>query len=102
MEVKGFGTVRSDTSKFSGDLQRLLLKEVLEERDKERIRRIIELELEEYDRKPLSQIGVPCVLTKPMSEYENNAIQVKAFTFSNKYLGTDYKRVTNRRDCMCR
>lgn len=29
MEVKGFGTVRSDTSQFTADLQRNLLKEIL-------------------------------------------------------------------------
>lgn len=91
LEVKGFGTVRSDTSKFTGDLQRNLLKETLEKREKERIKRLAELEINSFDRRPLTEIGVPCVLTKPPEKYENNAVQVKAFHNSNKYLGTNFK-----------
>lgn len=91
MEVKGFGTVRSDTSKFAGSLQKTLLKEILEGKERERIKLLTELELAEFDRKSLTEIGVPCVLTKNPSSYKKNPIQKKAFHFSNKYLGTDFK-----------
>jgi len=91
LEVKGFGTVRSDTSKFTGELQRRLLKEILLEKEKGRIKYLTELELEEFTRRPLTEIGVPCVLTKPPSKYKGNSIQKKAFHFTNKYLGGDFR-----------
>ncbi len=91
LEVKGFGTVRSDTSKFSGDLQRRLLKAILEEKERTRIKYLTELELEEYTKRPLTEIGVPCVLTKAPEKYKNNAIQKKAFHFTNKYLGGHFQ-----------
>lgn len=90
LEVKGFGMVRSDTSQFAGKLQKTILREILRGRDREGVKRIIEEELKSFDKQQLTDVGVPCVLTKRPEEYKANSIQVKAFKFSNKYLGTDF------------
>jgi len=91
LEIKGFGSVRSDTSLFTRKLQKTLIREILYGRKKEDIKFITENMLDEYDKVPLLEIGVPCVLTKDPEKYKSNAIQVKAFKFSNTYLGTNFQ-----------
>lgn len=90
LDIKGFGAVRSDSSLFTRNLQRTLIKEILKGRKKREIKFITEQELKGYDRRPLTEIGVPCVLTKAIDKYKTRSVQVKAFTFSNKYLKTHF------------
>lgn len=91
LEIKGFGAIRSDASKFTKDLQKVLIKEVLRGREKEVIKYIVENLLDTYDKLPLTEIGVPCIFTKPLEDYKVNAIQKKAISNSNTYLKTKYK-----------
>jgi len=60
-------------------------------RKKSQIKRITEELLKGYAWKPLTLVGVPCVLTKKPEEYKANAVQKKAFHFANTYLKSNFK-----------
>jgi len=75
---KGLELLRSDTSKYTEGFQDILLEKVMNRESKEDVVIWVKSEIERMKTLSIEEIGLPCKLQRPINEYKNLPIFVRA------------------------
>jgi len=92
IDIVGFETRRSDTSKFTKEFLKVLYKMLLNETPKLEVYKFIRTKMDEYRRAPLDDIASPRSFTKKFGDYlgsSANSVFIKSAEWSNINLGYD-------------
>lgn len=90
IETKGFENIRTDQSIFTRSLLTNLFELILYDKDKKEIQKFVFDKLEEFPKRPLSEIGISRGISKPFSEYKANTPHVRGSIYSNAHLQTNF------------
>jgi len=88
-DITGFESKRSSTPLWTRRIQKELLQVVLTS-DKKTVEKFVKDSFNEFvsGKVPPEEIGIPITINK--EEYANNAIQMRAITYSNKFMGKEF------------
>jgi len=92
IEYAGFETVRSDSPRISREIQRTVLKMILQGKTKDDV---IEYLKDKYDKiinrlVPDEEVGFPTRIKESLLKYKSKGPVIKGALYSNKYLGTRF------------
>ncbi len=92
IEYAGFETVRSDSPRISREIQRTVLKMILQGKTKDDV---IEYLKDKYDKivnrvVPDEEVGFPTRIKENLLKYRSKGPIIKGALYSNKYLGTRF------------
>ena len=90
IETKGFENIRTDQSIFTRSLLTDLFELILYDNDKEVIQKFVREKLEEFPKRPLSEIGISRGISKPFNEYKANTPHVRGAVYSNGNFNTNF------------
>jgi len=90
IETKGFENIRTDQSIFTRDLLTELFDLILYDNDKKTIQNFVHEKLNEFPKRPLSEIGISRGISKPFNEYKANTPHVRGSIYSNTNLNTNF------------
>ena len=93
IDVVGFESRRSDTSKFTKTFQKDIFKRVLLENSKHDVFDFVNQKIKEFREVPLDDIAMPKSFTKKFGEYlggSANSVFINAAKWSNNNLGYDF------------
>ena len=91
--IKGFEAIRTDASKFTREFMKKLFEMILDEtKTKEDIRKFVKETIEKIKEMDLETICFRKGLSKNPEEYDNPQDYVRAALYSNKYLGTNFRK----------
>ncbi len=92
IDIVGFETKRSDSSKITRDTMKTLIEMVLEGKSYEEIHSTISDIIRKYraGEYSLDDIGIPGGIGKALEDYDIQDAQVRAAVYSNTYLGTNF------------
>ena len=93
VDVVGFESRRSDTSKFTKSFQKELFKKILLDTPKKELFDFIKERIREFMNSPIDYISMPKSFSKPFNEYlgsSANSIFINAAKWSNTNLGYDF------------
>lgn len=92
IDIKGFETVRRDTSEFISKLQRDLFELVLKHNTtREDVIKYLRQKLKEYKESSIDEIAIPKAITKPFEQYKNKPPHVRGALLANLFLGTNFQ-----------
>ena len=96
IEMKGWDAIRSDSSIMAKKLQKQMIIDILDKKDRREIEPYYQKELKkirdgEY---PIHLIGVPAEFKKKFKEYPNSYYRVVGAEWSNEHLGTSFEMGT--------
>jgi DNA polymerase elongation subunit (family B) len=96
LEVKGFDAIRSDSSTLARNLQKELILDLLNYKPKRELdlKYSTELKKVEKGQYPLTEIGVPAEIKKPLHAYPESYYRAVAAMWSNENLNTNFKEGT--------
>jgi DNA polymerase I len=94
IDITGFEMKRSDSSQITRQVQEEVLEMILKGGGKEEVKRYLPDVLTFYrsGRCPLEKAGIPSGINKSLKDYVVKDAHGRAAEYSNRYLGTDFKR----------
>jgi len=92
-EVKGVEAKRKDSTVFMKKFQRTLIDKILDKESKESIFVWIKNQIKEIRNQPLQNIAFPCKIGKPIDEYKNMPIFVRASKYAQELVPSFKKKV---------
>jgi len=93
VDIVGFETRRSDSSRFTKDFLKILYKMLLNETPKKDVYKFILEKMDEYKQAPLDDIASPRSFTKKFGDYlgsSAHSVFIKSAEWSNVNLGYDF------------
>jgi DNA polymerase, archaea type len=93
VDIVGFETRRSDTSKFTKEFLKILYKMLLNETPRKDVYKFIMNKMDEYKQAPLDDIASPRSFTKKFGDYlgsSAHSVFIKSAEWSNVNLGYDF------------
>ena len=91
--IKGFEAIRTDASKFTREFMKKLFEMLLDEtKTKEDIRKFVKESIEKIKQMDLETICFRKGLSKNPEDYDSIQDYVRAAIYSNKYLGTNFRK----------
>lgn len=93
VDIVGFETRRSDTSRFSKEFLKVLYKMLLNETPRKEVYKFILDKMEEYKKAPLDDIASPRSFTKKFGDYlgsSANSVFIRSAEWANTNLGYDF------------
>jgi len=93
VDIVGFETRRSDTSKFTKEFLKILYKMLLNEAPKTDVYKFVLGKIDEYRKAPLDDIASPRSFTKKFGDYlgsSANSVFIRSAEWSNVNLGYDF------------
>jgi len=93
VDIVGFETRRSDTSKFTKEFLKVLYKMLLNETPRKEVYKFIMNKMDEYKQAPLDDIASPRSFTKKFGDYlgsSAHSVFIKSAEWSNVNLGYDF------------
>jgi len=88
---RGFENIRTDQSDFTRTLLTELFELVLYEKPKKEIKDFINKKLEDFSKRPLSEIAISRGINKRLDSYKSKGPHVRGAIYSNTYLGTNFR-----------
>lgn len=94
IDVVGFEIRRSDSPQITREVQHTVIEMILRGDAFEDVRDYLYDVIRRYRRGeyPLDEVGIPGGIGKNLESYENEDAHIRGAKYSNKYLGTDFKR----------
>lgn len=92
VRITGFEGIKRDTPLYMRKFLVNFYRKVLDLKTKEELRDYIKDTIKNCKKQDLMDIGFTIRIAKKLEEYEGNAYHVRAAKYSNKYLGTHFKR----------
>jgi DNA polymerase I len=94
IDIVGFEIRRSDSPQITREVQQVIMEMILRGRDFGAVKHYLGDIIRRYRKGefPLDYIGIPGGIGKDLSQYENQDAHVRGALYSNRYLGTDFKR----------
>jgi DNA polymerase I len=94
IDVVGFEIRRSDSPQITREVQRTIIEMILRGDAFEDVRAYLRDVITRYRRGEysLDEVGIPGGIGKNLDSYENEDAHIRGAKYSNKYLGTDFKR----------
>ncbi len=94
IDIVGFEMKRSDSPHITKEVQSRVMELILKGSDKAELKKYLGEVIKKYRRGEysLEDIGIPGGIGKELASYENQDAHVRGALYSNKYLGTDFKR----------
>ncbi len=91
-EVKGLETVRTDNSKFIRSLQKEILKMIMEDAGKEKVKTFVQKELKKFKNKgyDYEHIAIPRGLTNSPEKYKTTSPWIRGCIYSQNYLNLKF------------
>lgn len=90
IQVKGFEVRRSNNPRYARDVQRNLIKMILDGNSRKEIRQFLYDAKQQVRKLSLEDIGVPASINKPINQYKVLTMSLRAARWSNKHLRTDF------------
>jgi len=90
IKITGFEARRSSTPRFGREVQKGLLRMLLDGAQAGDIKRYLNECRRKVRTLPLEEIGLPASVNKPMSEYKNLPQHIRAVKWSNEHLGREF------------
>ena len=94
IDVVGFEIRRSDSPQITREVQRTVIEMILRGDAFSDIQKYLRDVIRKYRRGEysLDEVGIPGGIGKNLDNYENDDAHIRGAKYSNKYLGTDFKR----------
>ncbi len=92
-EIKGVEAKRKDSTKYMKKFQKEFVNKILNKEDKIIIFAWIKEQIEKFKENSLEDIAFPCKLSKPLDEYKNVPIFVRASQYANELVPEFGKKI---------
>lgn len=91
ISTRGFENVRTDQSVFTRTLLSELFELILYEKGEKEIRDFINKKLEEFPKRPLTEVAISKGINKSLKNYKANAPHVRGAVYANQHFDTNFK-----------